>query len=76
MCNPKKLFVAVKEWNNNDDDDTKNGDDILLEFHNIICRISQVALTVKNLPSNARDTRDVGLIPGSGRSPGVDNNPL
>ena len=36
LRNPKKLFVAVKEWNNdNDDDDTKGGDDILLEFHNI-----------------------------------------
>ena len=30
---------------------------------------SQVALVVKNLPANARDSRDVGLIPGSGRSP-------
>ena len=25
---------------------------------------------VKNLPANAGDTRDVGLIPGSGRLPG------
>ena len=25
---------------------------------------------VKNLPANAEDIRDVGLIPGSGRSPG------
>ena len=25
---------------------------------------------VKNLPANAEDLRDVGLIPGSGRSPG------
>ena len=25
---------------------------------------------VKNLPANARDTGDMGLIPGSGRSPG------
>ena len=25
---------------------------------------------VKNPPANAGDTRDVGLIPGSGRSPG------
>jgi len=32
---------------------------------------------VKNLSANAGDTRDVGLIPGSGRSPGVGNdNPL
>ena len=31
---------------------------------------SQVLLEVKNLPANAGDIRDVGLIPGSGRSPG------
>ena len=32
---------------------------------------------VKNLPANAGDTKDAGLIPGSGRSPGVGNgNPL
>ena len=29
---------------------------------------SQVVLVVKNLPANAGDLRDVGLIPGSGRS--------
>ena len=32
---------------------------------------------VKNLSANAGDARDMGLIPGSGRSPGVGNgNPL
>ena len=32
---------------------------------------------VKNLPANAGDTRDSGLISGLGRSPGVGNgNPL
>ena len=32
---------------------------------------------VKNLPANAEDVRDAGLIPGSGRSPGEGNgNPL
>ena len=31
---------------------------------------------VKNLPANAGDTRDVGLIPESGRSPGVGNGNL
>ena len=32
---------------------------------------------VKNLPASARDTRDTGLIPGWGRSPGAGNgNPL
>jgi len=29
-----------------------------------------VAEWVKNLPANTEDARDVGLIPGSGRSPG------
>ena len=37
---------------------------------------SQVALVVKNLPINAGDIRDVGLIPGTGRSPGGHGNPL
>ena len=33
--------------------------------------------SVKNLPANAGDTRNMGLIPGSGRSPGEgNNNPL
>ena len=32
---------------------------------------------VKNLPANAGEVRDVGLIPGLGRSPGGGNgNPL
>ena len=38
---------------------------------------SQVVLVVKNLPANAGDVRNMGLIPGSGRSPGKGNgNPL
>ena len=37
----------------------------------------QVVLVVKNLPVNAEDLRDVGLIPRSGRSPGGEHgNPL
>ena len=37
----------------------------------------QVALVVKNLPANAGDLRDTGLIPGSRRSPGGQHgNPL
>ena len=36
-----------------------------------------MALAVKNLPANAGDTRDAGLIPGSGRfSGGGHGNPL
>ena len=30
----------------------------------------RVALILKNLPANARDVRDMGSIPGPGRSPG------
>ena len=38
---------------------------------------SQVVLVVKNLPANAGDLRDMGSIPGSGRSPGEGHgNPL
>ena len=36
----------------------------------VIRSASQVALVVKNLRVNAGDVRDMGLIPGSGRSPG------
>ena len=42
-----------------------------------ICMWVQVALVLKNRPVNAEDARDTGLIPGLGRSPGVENvNPL
>ena len=45
------------------------------EYH--ILRVSQVVLVVKNLPANAGDLGDTGLIPGLGRSPGEGNsNPL
>ena len=38
---------------------------------------SQVALVVKNLLASARDIRDMGSIPGLGRSPGAGHgNPL
>ena len=38
---------------------------------------SQVALVVKNPLANAGDIQDMGLIPGSGRSPGGGHgNPL
>ena len=37
----------------------------------------QVVLVVKNLPADAGDAKDVGSVPGSGRSPGEGNdNPL
>ena len=40
-------------------------------------RVSQLVLVVKNPPANAGDIRDVGSIPGSGRSLGGGHgNPL
>ena len=36
----------------------------------MITMASQVMLVIKNLPANAGDTEDEGLIPGSGRFPG------
>ena len=37
----------------------------------------QMVLEVKKLPANAGNIRDLGLIPGSGRSPGGGHgNPL
>jgi len=42
------------------------GEEILIRFE----RASQVALVVRNLHANSGDMRDMGLIPGSGRSPG------
>ena len=48
-----------------------------LQFNIIIKVGSQVALMVKNLPPNAGDMRDAGLVYGSGRSPGRGHdNPL
>ena len=35
-----------------------------------------MAPVVKNPPANARDRRDAGLVPGSGRSPGGGNGNL
>ena len=41
------------------------------------CWVSWVALVVKNLPANEGDVREVGSIPGLGRSPGKGyRNPL
>ena len=38
---------------------------------------TQVALVVKNLPTNAEAAKDMGSIPGSGRFPGEENgNPF
>ena len=50
-------------------------DYILLDVHVVLG--FQHGPVVKNSPANAGETGDVGLIPRSGRSPGVGNgNPL
>ena len=43
---------------------------MLIEWSQCCRRASQVALVVKNPPASARDVRDTGSIPGSGRCPG------
>ena len=43
-------------------------------YHTVRNKASQVALLVKNPPANAADTRDLGLIPESARSPGEGND--
>ena len=46
----------------------------LLNIHYILTRASHVVLVVKNPFSNAGDTRDVGLLPGSARFSGKGNS--
>ena len=47
------------------------------DVYSQLCHPSQVAQVVKNLPANAGNIRDVGSVPGFGRSPGEGHgNPL
>ena len=46
---------------------------VFICLHMFMYRASHVALVVKNLPANARDIREAGLIPGSGRYSGEVN---
>ena len=50
--------------------DSVTNTDRQTDTHTYAIGVSQVVLVVKNLPANAGDLRDVGSIPGSGRSPG------
>ena len=48
-----------------------------MEYYSTIKRVKYWSLVVKNPPANIGDVRDVGSIPGSGRSPGRGHgNPL
>ena len=50
---------------------------LFLRLSNITFWASHVALIVKNLSASAREVKEAGLIPGSGRSPGGGHgNPL
>ena len=47
---------------------------MLFKIHLTLASVDiQVALVVKNPPANAGDVRDMGSVPGSGRSPGEGN---
>ena len=48
----------------------------LLIFSYFSPQASQVVLVVNNQSANAGDVRHAGLIPGSGKSPGVGNGKL
>jgi len=62
--------------------DSCSGEEKAQDEPKIICHTRQEwgfpgGAAVKNLPANAGDTRDMGLIPGLGRSSEVGNgNPL
>ena len=50
---------------------------VWFELNPVVLWASQVALVVKNLPADTGTIRDMGSIPGSGRSPwGGHDNPL
>ena len=71
----------LKGWVISGQKTTKEGVQSLRSADNwikaLLSRASQMALVVKNSPTSAQDLRDVGLIPGLGRSPGEGNgNPL
>ena len=48
----------------------------IFQFVNALLWASQVVLVVRNLPANAGEARDLGLIPGSRRSSGEGNGNL
>ena len=49
---------------------------IIEQTASCVILMPQVALLVKNPPASARDVKDLGSIPGSGRSPGEGNGNL
>ena len=59
--NLRSIFHFVIHWIQTDALPNK---DVIVEVQGL-----QLILVVKNMPANAGDIRDLGLIPGSGRSP-------
>ena len=50
---------------------------VIVDYKYNVIWASQVARVVKNLPANAGDVRDAGLLPGLARYPGGEHgNPL
>ena len=72
-----KIYHLLKEEENKKNTEGNNPKELRQPRHTntgyskkSLTQASQVVLVVKNLPANAGDVRDVGLIPGWGRSPG------
>ena len=65
MCKPR--HGGGSQWRKR----TSKGLDYLLSLNTPPLMGFPGGPVVKNLPANAGDARDMGLIPGSGRSPGV-----
>ena len=70
----QRSLVGYSPWSHKESDMTEL---LSTAQHTRVCtylyRPSQVGIVVKNPPASARDGRDKGSIPGSGRSPGVGN---
>ena len=62
------MGVGYSPWGRKESDKPER-----LNSKNTTYGASQVALVVKNPAASAEDTRDMGLIPESGRSPQVGN---
>ena len=68
----QRCLAGCSPWGRKESDTTER-----LKHSTGGLRASQGALVVKNPPANAGDARDMGLIPGSERSPGGGNgNPF
>ena len=76
----QRSLVGYNPWDHKESDTTEQLTFSLFTFANPLVRDtghSQVAPVVANTPAKAGDIRDVGSVPGSGRSPGGGHsNPL